>query len=61
MYRMFYRGQYIGNARNFNDGWIACFINGDERIHAYHLKNKGAAKSWLIDQYLKFTMSQEAA
>lgn len=53
MYRMFYRGQYIGNARNFMGGWVACYKNGNEFIHAYRLKNKGAAKRWLTEMYLR--------
>jgi hypothetical protein len=54
MYRMFYRGQFIGNAQNYGNGeWIACFIDGDVVQHCYRLKNKGDAKRWLTEMYLK--------
>lgn len=62
MYRMFYKGQYIGNAQQSSYScWIASYLNGKERFYAHGLKNKGAAKRWLIEQHLKHTLSQEAA
>lgn len=56
MYRMFYRGQFIGFARYWDDGlagWVACYPVGDDYCYAYKLKNKGAAKRWLTEQWVK--------
>ena len=57
MYRMFYKGQFIGNTRYFSDvGWIACDLRGQ---HCYRLKNRGAAKRWLTEMYLKHNVSTQ--
>lgn len=56
MWRMFYRGRFIGLGRYWDDGlagWTACYAVGDEYGYAYKLKNKGAAKRWLTEQLLK--------
>lgn len=53
MYRMFYRGQFIGCARNAGDGFMAWFPVGDDYRYAFNLKNKSAAKRWLTEQWMK--------
>lgn len=61
MYRMFYRGEFIGNARQFRNGeWTACFITGDILQYGYRLENKGAAKRWLTEMYLKYNSQAPA-
>jgi hypothetical protein len=59
---MFYQGQFIGNAQQASFGiWVACYLNGEQRTFAHGLKNKGAAKRWLIQQHEKHNVSVEAA
>ena len=60
MYKIFNNGIYIGNAQkaNYGNNWVAFSLAG---VFKNSLKNKGAAKRWLIEQYQKSTLSQEAA
>jgi hypothetical protein len=60
MYKIFNNGIYIGNAQRETYGnlWVAFSLAG---VFKRSLKNKGAAKRWLIEQHQKSNLSQEAA
>ena len=58
MYKFFYKGKYIGTAHFHYGSWTACYLNEN---CAFCLKNKGAAKRWLIEQHQKYNVSVEAA
>jgi len=53
MWRMFYRGQFIGFAVHSYGQFTAWYEFGDNYGCTFKLKNKGAAKRWLTEQWLK--------
>lgn len=59
MYKMFINGIYIGNAqrKSYGNDWEALSLSG---FYKSGLKNKGAAKRWLIEQYQKYLLKEAA-
>lgn len=53
MYRMFYRGHFIGCCKRHSDGKLTAWLQiGDDYRYAFNLKTKGAAKRWLTEQWM---------